>query len=338
MGACRGDSRETVRVYSPHGRDLMRLLEAEFEQANPDLDVQTLDLGTQEVLDRLRSERVNPQADVWFGGPDAIFERAAKENLLQAYRPSWGESVPESHRDPQERYFGVYQTIPVLIYAEARVSRKEAPAHWEELLDPRWKGRLLLRDPLASGVMRTVFAFLVADAIGKGQSEEQGLARLARLDLQTKEYVATPSLLFEKLLRGEGDVSFWELTDVLLYRSRGMAVGYILPATGTPVIDDAVALVASSPNPQGARRFVEFVGSRSAALLALERAFRLSVRTDLDPEGFPTWAKKVMAELHPAVYDEALAAEQGASWLGRFDREIRGQGERFLARLGERGR
>jgi iron(III) transport system substrate-binding protein len=271
---------------------------------------------------------------VWFGGPDSIFERASREGLLAPYRPSWAESVPPSSRDPEARFFGVYRTIPVLIYAASRVSEQEAPSRWEELFSPRWKGRLLLRDPLASGVMRTVFAFLVAEARTSGADEEQALARLARLDLQVKEYVATPSLLFEKLFRGEGDVSFWELTDVLLYQSRGFAVGFVLPQDGTPVIDDAVALVRGGPNPEGGKRFVEFVGSRQAALLALEKAFRLPARSDLDPASFPPWAQRVLSELKVAAYDEALAAAEGPAWLGRFDREIRGRGGEFLARLG----
>lgn len=321
--------RERVRVYSPHGRDLMTLIESEFERSYPELDVQTLDMGSQEVYDRLRSERANPQADVWFGGPDAIFERAARDGLLVPHRPGWAEAIPEENRDPEGRYFGVYRTVPVLVYVTSRLTPDEAPRDWSDLEDPRWRGRLLLRDPLASGVMRTVFAYLVAETVGRGGSEEEGLARLARLDAQVKEYVANPALLFEKLLRGEGDVTFWELTDVLLQRARGAPLGYVLPASGTPVIDDSVGIVAGGPNPEGARRFVEFVGSEAAVALACERAFRLPARQDLEVGQLPDWARNLLAELRPARYDELLAAREGSRWLGRWDREIRGQGSRF---------
>ena len=65
--ACGSDHRTPVLVYSPHGRDQLLLLEHAFEVERPDIDIRWLDMGSQEILDRLRFERVNPQADVWFG-------------------------------------------------------------------------------------------------------------------------------------------------------------------------------------------------------------------------------------------------------------------------------
>ena len=78
LPACRADGRTPVVVYSPHGRDQLTLLEHAFERLHPDIDVRWLDMGSQEILDRLRFERVNPQADVWFGGPASIFDRGQR--------------------------------------------------------------------------------------------------------------------------------------------------------------------------------------------------------------------------------------------------------------------
>ena len=93
LAGCGGDGRTPVLVYSPHGRDLLLLVERSFEARRPDIDVRWLGMGTQEVLDRLRFEQVNPQADVWFGGPTTIFERAVRDSLLAPYRPAWAASV-----------------------------------------------------------------------------------------------------------------------------------------------------------------------------------------------------------------------------------------------------
>jgi len=139
VSAC-SDGRTPVMVYSPHGRDLLRLFEREFERLHPDKDVRWLDMGSQEVYDRVRSERANPQCDVWFGGPDAIFARAAREGLLAPYRPSWAERVPEASRAPGDLYFGVFRTLPILVYNEKLVSEEEAPRDWEDLLSPRFAG------------------------------------------------------------------------------------------------------------------------------------------------------------------------------------------------------
>src|SRR5512143_2538917 len=55
--------RTPLVVYSPHGNILLGLFERQFEAAHPDVDVRWLDMGSQEVLDRLRAEKANPQAD-----------------------------------------------------------------------------------------------------------------------------------------------------------------------------------------------------------------------------------------------------------------------------------
>src|SRR5256885_13492166 len=89
VNSCSSDGRTPLVIYSPHGRDLLTLLERRFEQLHPAVDVRWLDMGSQEVYDRLRSERANPQPDVWFGGPPPIFARGAPGALLVSTRRDW---------------------------------------------------------------------------------------------------------------------------------------------------------------------------------------------------------------------------------------------------------
>ena len=94
LGACSGgDGRTVLTVYSPHGKDLLEFYEKGFEASHPTVDVQWVDMGSQEVLDRLRAEKANPQADLWFGAPSEIFGRAAGEGLLDPYTPTWAQQV-----------------------------------------------------------------------------------------------------------------------------------------------------------------------------------------------------------------------------------------------------
>ncbi|MCI1589904.1 hypothetical protein [Heyndrickxia oleronia] len=58
---------DKVVIYSPHGKDILGQFEKMFEEKYG-IDVEWLDMGSQEVLDRIRSEKNNPQADVWWGG------------------------------------------------------------------------------------------------------------------------------------------------------------------------------------------------------------------------------------------------------------------------------
>ncbi|MEZ5312670.1 MAG: extracellular solute-binding protein [Thermoanaerobaculia bacterium] len=325
LSAC-SDGRTPVLVYSPHGRDLLQLFEDTFEAEPPEIDVRGLDMGSQEVYDRVRSERANPQCDVWFGGPDPLFARAAREGLLAPYRPGWADSVPAASRAPGDLYFGVFRTLPILVYNQQLVSEEEAPRDWEDLLSPRFAGKVLIRDPIASGVMRTVFGLVVARSVTATGSTDAGFAWLRRLDAATKEYVANPALLQQKIVRGEGEVTMWELTDILLERRKGVPLGYRFAASGTPVIDDAIALVANAPHRAAAVEFLEFAGSVEAQALAAARVYRIPARDDLPLETLPDWAQQVLTEMKPAEYDRALASREGSNWMGIWDRTVRGRG------------
>src|SRR5262249_58534371 len=100
-GSCRRDKRTPLVLYSPHGRDLLGLMEAEFEKAHPDVDVRWLDMGSQEIYDRLNSEKANPQADVWYGGAGTIFARGAPDRVPPAHPPP--RARPPAPRHPPPR-------------------------------------------------------------------------------------------------------------------------------------------------------------------------------------------------------------------------------------------
>lgn len=313
-------------LYSPHGRDLLELVEAAYEAENPEIDIRWLDMGSQEVYDRVRSERANPQADVWFGGPDTILSRGAAEDLLASYRPSWADHVPAESRHDSDLYFGLYRAVPVLLYNSAAIPEAEAPRDWEDLLDPRWQGKVVIRDPLASGTMRTAFGLVLAKSVAETGSEDAGLEWLRRLDAQTSDYVQNPALLFEKIIRQEGLVTIWELTDALLLEQRNAPVGYSFPTSGTPVIDDAVGLVAGAPHDEAARGFIDWVGSEEALGLVAREVFRLPARNDLPDGSLPEWAERALAEIRPAEIDWKLLGEKGQEWMRRWDREVRSKG------------
>lgn len=321
-----GDDRKPLVLYSPHGGDLLALMEKEFETRNPEIDVRWLDMGSQDVYDRIRSEAANPQADVWFGGPQTIFARGAKEGLLAPYRPQWADAIPAESRNPENLYFGSYRTAPVLVYNSAAVKPEEAPRDWNDLLDRKWTGKILMRDPLASGTMRTVFGMILARSMAETGSADRGFAWLSRLDVQTKEYLQQPALMIEKLNRQEGLITIWELTDLLWQRQRGSPLAFRFPASGTPVIDDSIGLVKSAPHPEEAKKFIDFVGSTEGQELAARQAYRLPARTDMPPQQLPDWAQEVLRDMKPANVRWDLIEQHGQEWMATWDRTVRAKG------------
>jgi len=328
VAACARDPRTQLVIYSPHGRDLLTLIERHFEALHPDVAVRWLDMGSQEVYDRLRSERANPQADIWFGGPATIFALGAADSLLEPFRPSWAAAIAPHGRGPGDRYWAVYETPAVIVYAERAVPAREAPRDWDDLLDPRWKGRLLIRDPLASGTMRAVWGMIIERGLKQTGDTAAGFRWLRRLDAQTKEYVLNGPLLDQKIVREEGLVTIWDLPDILLSRRDGLPLGYVFPTSGTPVIEDAIGVVRHARHRAQAQAFMEYVGSVDAQLFAAREAYRLPARRDLPSDSLPPWAREVRRVMRVADVDWDLLAARGAEWMRYWDETVRGRGAR----------
>ncbi len=314
-------------IYSPHGRELLSHFAREFEAENPGVTVQYLDMGSQEILDRIRSERANPQADVWWGAPSGMFVRAAEEGLLDPVRPTWEGAVPEGSKDADGRWLGTYLTPEVIAYNEDVLGPEDAPADWDDVLDPRWRDKVLIRDPLASGTMRAIFAAIMYREYRATGGFEAGYEWLLRLDAQTKEYVLNPTLLYQKLARQEGLVTLWDLPDIETIRATTeLPLNYVIAESATPVVVDAIAVVAGSANPELAGRFVEFAGSRRRLREAAERFFRTPVRTDIPVDSLPEWLREALPAIRPMEGDPAFIEENESEWLRHWDREIRGRG------------
>jgi len=327
LPACSSDDRTPIVLYSPHGRDQLSLLERAFEQRRPDIDVRWLDMGSQEILDRLRFERVNSQADVWFGGPSSIFDRGIRDSLLAPYRPAWADHVSASGRGPGDLYFAAYRTPAIIAFNSRAVSRAEAPRDWDEILEPRWKNKVIIRDPMASGTMRAIWGLILVRSLRQTGDTAAGMAWLRRLDGQTKTYTINPALLYEKLARQEGLVSLWDLQDILISAAKGMPLGYVFPRSGTVVIDDAIGLVRGSRHPDAARAFIDFVGSTEAQLLAAREVFRLPARSDLPTDSVPYWVTEVEREMIVSDMDWGLLSTRGPEWMRYWDQHVRGTGK-----------
>jgi iron(III) transport system substrate-binding protein len=315
-----------VVIYSPHGRDQLTLLEQAFEREHPDIDVRWLDMGSQEILDRLRFERVNPQADVWFGGPTTIFDRGVADSLLAPYHPAWAAEVGPRGIGLGDRYYPAYRTPAVIVYNRRLVSRDQVPQDWDDVLAPRWHDRVLIRDPMASGTMRAIWGLILVRSIRETGDTARGMDWLRRLDANTKIYTLNPAILDAKLARAEGLVTLWDLPDILIGRSKGLPFGYTFPRSGTVVIDDAIGLVHGSRHPEAAKAFIDFVGGVEAQLLASKRVYRLPARHDLPAGRVPAWVAEVEAEMEVAPMDWSMLAQRGAGWMGYWDRHVRGSG------------
>jgi iron(III) transport system substrate-binding protein len=328
--AC-GEQKPNLIIYSPHGKELLEDFASRFEQAHPGVNVEWLDMGSQNVLDRLRSEKVNPQADIWWGAPSPMFIQAASEGLLEPYRPTWAEAVDSVYRDARDRWYGIYLTPEVIMFNTQKLTQETAPQDWDELLDPKWQGRIVIREPLPSGTMRAIFFAMIYRFYRESRSPEMGFDWLRRLDANTKTYPADQTLFYLAISRGEGDVSIWNLPDIFLQSKQyGHPFGYVLPQGGTPIVTEGLALVArrrettDTLRAQLARQFYEFITTPEAFVIAGNKYYRIPTRHDLDFSQIPP-------EFDPRRYtpmpmDWQLFADSANVWMQYWDQHLRNRG------------
>jgi len=324
LASCTHDKRTTILVYSPHGKALLQDVATRFERAYPAVHVEWEDMPSQTALDRVRAEAPNPQADVWFGAPSDLFARAAQEELLEPYTPAWAPNVPPEAHDTADRWYGTYITPEVIGYNRVLVPDSVAPKDWDDLIDPRWRGKIILRDPVESGSMKEVFGAILARSIAATGSTAAGWKWLRRLDANTKEYVFQPAVLYQKLGRGEGLVTLYNMPDLATLQQRlHIPIAYAIPTSGTPLVVDAIAIIHGTRHLAEAHAFEDFVGTPTLMLVAARDHLRIPARIDLPDDSLPTWIRVARRQLAPLPIDRTLLADSLDAWMQYWDTHIR---------------
>ena len=321
----RDPGKRIVTVYSPHGKEILEVFEARFEAANSVIDLQWLDMGAQDALDRVRSEKANPQGDIWWGAPATNFIQAADENLLAPYRPTWSDQVIDDFKDPQDRWYGTSQLIPVIMFNNQELTEETAPQDWDELLAPQWKDKIVIRYPLASGTMRTTYSGMIWQYYRDSNATDQGYDWLKKLDANTKDYAINPTMMFQKVARKEGIVSLWLMSDIMLQvDTYDYPFGFVVPKSGAPIFTDCIALIANGKNPEDAKKFYEFVTNIESSVLQANDHYRIPTRTDIPKDSLPEWM--VELDVQPFDIDWNVLSQKSGEWMRYWDENIKDNG------------
>lgn len=312
---------EKVVIYSPHGTDILTEFQEQFE-AEYGIKMEFLDMGSQEILDRVRSEKNNTQADVWWGAPQVNFNQAKDEDLLAEYKPSYADALDSIYHDEDWMWSGTSMTPQVIMYNKMEISDEEAPKEWDDLLDPKWADDIIIRYPLASGGMRTIFSAIIYDTFKDDGDAQAGYDWLADLDKNTKEYSANPEIMYNQVAKGVGSLSIWNMPDtVQLAEEKDYPFGYNIPTSGTPVITEGIAILENAPHPKAAEAFYEFVNSPEATKLLAEEFYRIPTREDITD--LPDWITET--EINPMEIDWEVFEENSDEWMEYWDNNIKGK-------------
>ncbi|WP_339158304.1 ABC transporter substrate-binding protein [Paenibacillus sp. FSL W8-0186] len=210
-----------------------------------------------EILAKVRAEQGNPQADVWYGGPADTFVQATAEGLLQPYTSPIAEKVDAKYKDPDGNWTGIY--VGALGFASNKefLAKKglEAPKTWEDLLNPAFKGEIVMADPASSGTAYTAM-YTVLKVMG---SEEKGFEYLSKLHPQIQQYTTSGSAPGRMVGMGEAGVGVLFAHDVIKYQEEGFdSLELTIPEDGTGYETGAIGIIKNTKNEELAQKFVDW--------------------------------------------------------------------------------
>jgi iron(III) transport system substrate-binding protein len=177
-----------------------------------------------------------------------------EKKLLAKHAPPGTEAFPAGFKDRDGYYYGLRATVNVIAYNTKAVSAADAPRTWKDLLDPRWKGKLVTAHPGYSGVIATHVLALVHL---HGWDYFEQLARNRPMLVQSAVDPAGVVASGERPVAvNGGEYTFYQS------KKKGNPLEIVYPREGVPLVVSPTAITAFAPHPNAARLFTDFTFSR----------------------------------------------------------------------------
>lgn len=271
-----------------------------------------------EILAKIRAEKDNPQADIWYGGPADTFVAAMNESLLQPYKSPAADKIDAKYKDPDGHWTGIY--VGFLGFASNKEFLKnnnlQAPQTWEDLLNPKFKGQIVMANPSSSG---TAYTALYTVLKVKG-GEDAGFDYLKKLHPQISQYTTSGSAPGRMVGMGEAAVGVLFAHDVIKYQEEGFdTLELTIPKDGTGYETGAVAIINNTKNQELAQKFIDWSLGTSAQEVG-QRTGSYQNLTNPDAKE-PAKAIK-MSDVNPIEYDSAEAGKERKRLLDKWNGEV----------------
>jgi len=209
------------------------------------------------LAERLRSEKANPQADVWWGNEPFHTINLADEDLFEPYTPAFASEVPDRYKDPKARWTGVGLRARVLAVSALH----PVPANLdnlEGLKTPDLKGKIAMAKPRFSTTGGHIAALYVAWGPYRFRDF---FSALRENDIKI---LGGNSDVAEAVGRGTILVGITDNDDIAAATAAGLKLNLFLPdqkGMGTLTMPTTVALVKGAHEPDKARQLIDYLCS-----------------------------------------------------------------------------
>lgn len=223
-------------------------------------------------LQENQAKRVN--ADLLTTSDPAAATELGEQGLFVPFKPENFDKIPEGAKDPNGTYVAQRLNIITIYVRSDKVSAAEVPQTWDALLDPKYKGKLVMTDPSFTSLQLSVIGM---NAKLKGWDYYEKLRKNDIMIVQSNQQVS------DMIKRGERVIAAGALDSYAAEdRKDGHPIETVYPTDGTYVIPSPTSVVKGSPNPNAGKLLAEFMISDEVQKMFPEEG-SYAARADLPP-------------------------------------------------------
>jgi iron(III) transport system substrate-binding protein len=252
-----------VVVYSGYvSPDTHNAINAAFRKKYG-LQVDVLTARGGELRERVRMEQQTGRflADVYHMAISITSLSFGKDNTLQAHGglPNIANLTPGMAARANQWMAPIFTINYGLLYNSQMLKPEDAPKSWSDLLDPKWRGKIMMDDPRASGGGR-VFFHMTYDKFGRGFHE--------KLAQQQPTFVRDYNEAARRVARGEYPI-YLPFIFGAFEKLKALPIKYVLMEEGATYGSYGVSVMTNAPNPNAARLLANFyLGEEAQAIYA----------------------------------------------------------------------
>ena len=247
---------EELVLYTASNEQIEKTVIEAFKKAHPEISVETVNMSTGPITQRLIAEGSNPQADVVWMVNDIALKQLKQAGVLEPYEPE-NNAVAEEFKDPDGFYMGHNATIMAMA-VNANLLKERGlpmPTDWADLIKPVYKGTITVAAPTKSGTGLSIFATLV-DAFGWNYIDN--------LHQNISQYSDGGSAPARQAATGETVIGLSYDAAVLQQIAADAPVEMVIGRISPNVVEGA-GLVANAPHRDEAKLFLDWLFSKDGA-------------------------------------------------------------------------
>lgn len=285
-------AQKQVVVYSANENTLDQLVFQAFEKATS-IKVQGVSGGSGVLIKRVQTEKDRPQGDIIWGVSRSLLE--SNKAFFAAYKSKNVGAIAAEFRDPSDLWIGNNLHILVILQNTKMLPADQGPKSWGDLLDPKWKGKIVKGHPSYSGTILTA-TFQISRDLGWPFFEK--LAQQQVMQVQSATEPPKKIALGERMVMADGTEY-----NLLQLKEKGEPVEIVYATEGTPLVVGPSAILKDAPNPNAARLFQHFLFSLECQQLIVNDGALRSFHPDVKEKAGRTPLKsiKLMKEDPAAV-------------------------------------